>query len=65
MMTSLFKTMQRKFMFTGLALLVLAATSCKKMLDPDPKDVILSEDFQRIIGMRTLCFAEHIRQCSL
>jgi starch-binding outer membrane protein, SusD/RagB family len=47
MMTSLFKTMQRKLMFTGLALLVLAATSCKKMLDPDPKDVILSEDFPK------------------
>lgn len=44
-MTSLFGTIRRKFVLIGFAVTVLAATSCKKALDADPKDVILDNEF--------------------
>lgn len=45
MMNYSFGTIQRKFILLGLAVIALATTSCKKMLDPDPKDVISDKDF--------------------
>lgn len=44
-MNALFGTMQRRVVLAGFAILALAATSCKKMLDADPKDVILDNEF--------------------
>jgi starch-binding outer membrane protein, SusD/RagB family len=35
----------KKILFVGLAVMMLAIPSCKKFLDPDPKDVILDKDF--------------------
>ena len=45
MKISLFGTAQRKLVLTCLAIATLSVTSCKKMLDPDPKDVILDNEF--------------------
>ena len=45
MMTSLFRTIQRKFIIIGFAITALTITSCKKVLDPDPNDVILDNEF--------------------
>ncbi|HVG14035.1 MAG TPA: RagB/SusD family nutrient uptake outer membrane protein [Chitinophagaceae bacterium] len=45
MKKSLFGILQRKLAMIGLAVVAFHATSCKKMLDPDPKDVILDNEF--------------------
>lgn len=45
MKISLFGTAQRKLVLLCLAIATLSVTSCKKMLDPDPKDVILDNEF--------------------
>jgi starch-binding outer membrane protein, SusD/RagB family len=45
MMTSLFLTAKRKIIIAALAIITVASTSCKKTLDPDPKDIILEENF--------------------
>lgn len=45
MMTSLFLTAKRNIIIAALAIVTVATTSCKKALDPDPKDIILEEKF--------------------
>ena len=45
MMTSLFGTTQRRILLIGCAVIALVTGSCKKILDPDPKDVILDNEF--------------------
>jgi hypothetical protein len=45
MMTSFINSAKRKIIVIGLALMALAPLSCKKALDPNPKDVILDKDF--------------------
>jgi len=45
MMTSLMLNTKRKLIIAGLAMIALTIGSCKKMLDPKPKDVIEDKDF--------------------
>lgn len=44
-MNIFFGIKKHKSAILGLALLALGTTSCKKMLDPNPKDVILENEF--------------------
>ena len=46
-MTSFIVSAKQKLIVIGLALIALAPLSCKKALDPKPKDIILDEDFLR------------------
>jgi hypothetical protein len=45
MRTTFLKHIHPGFLFTWLAFVVLFNSSCKKFLEPDPKDVILDKDF--------------------
>lgn len=45
MILSIIKTVKQKFVLVVFAFAALLFTSCKKMLDADPKDVILEDDF--------------------